>query len=301
MPADPNGLAVAPDLGRVYAGLADGSVAVIDTRAGASTENTVIQKVATGAASADLLDYSAAIHRVFAAAGGSVYSLDAVTGKVMGAYKIGYNLEQPRYDPSNGMLYVTSPDVSTLFQIDPATGAIKNRIALGLCDPKGLAVNSKANLAVVVCRVTVVSVNLGNPSSVTTFLQVRGGDIASYDEAADRYLIAAPTVGGTMGVGVLGGNPIAYKTLVPTDAAGASAVYDEANHVVYTPDVRAGRAGLIGFAIPSGEVLPAVTVPWSSLALVGGLLAAFFLVFFMVGRKADPINRPAPITRRRRA
>src|SRR5512142_2254509 len=38
--SSPNGLALAPDLGRLFAGLADGSVAIIDLKPGSATTDT---------------------------------------------------------------------------------------------------------------------------------------------------------------------------------------------------------------------------------------------------------------------
>jgi hypothetical protein len=78
-------------------------------------------------------------------------------------------------------------------------------------------------------------------------------------------------------------------------------VLDDTNKVVYSPDTRAAKAGLIGFALPTGEVAPPLSVPWSSIAMLGGLLAVIALLLVLVSRKADPVNRPVPTPRRRRA
>ncbi|HYM97019.1 MAG TPA: hypothetical protein VET26_06955, partial [Candidatus Sulfotelmatobacter sp.] len=126
LPASPNGLAVAPDLQRVFAGLSDGSVAIIETEA---TTPTFLRAVQTGGKEADLLDYAAAGHQVFASNGidDTITMLDGSSGAVTNHLKVGYALEQPRYNSADGLLYVTSPDAGALFALDPNSGAIRKK------------------------------------------------------------------------------------------------------------------------------------------------------------------------------
>src|SRR5256885_1757406 len=109
MPASPNGLALAPDIGRLFVGLGNGSVAVVDIN---PTVDRVINEIKTGAKSADLLDYSADRHAVYASNGveGLLTTIDTGTGAVKSQFKLGFALEQPRFNPADGLLYVTSPD-----------------------------------------------------------------------------------------------------------------------------------------------------------------------------------------------
>src|SRR5579859_7328959 len=156
LPASPNGLALAPDLGRLFAGLADGTVAIVDVKPGSSTTGTVVQLATTGGKEADLLDYSSSTHMVYVSNGidGTITTIDAASGDVKAHYKVGYALEQPRFNPVDGMLYVTSPDADALFRIDPASGAIKNKIALGGCMPTGMAINPQTDHALIACRLS---------------------------------------------------------------------------------------------------------------------------------------------------
>jgi DNA-binding beta-propeller fold protein YncE len=119
LPASPNGLALAPDLGRLFVGMGNGSVAVVDI---APTADRVISEIKTGAKSVDLLDYSTGQHAVYASNGveGLLTTIDTNTGAVKAQFKIGFALEQPRFNPADGLLYVTSPDADALFrQLDP--------------------------------------------------------------------------------------------------------------------------------------------------------------------------------------
>ena len=87
----PNGLALAPDLNRLFVGLADGSVAIIDLKPGSATADTVVQTAVTGGKEADLLDYSASTHLVYVSNGidGSITTIDAASGDVKQHYKVG--------------------------------------------------------------------------------------------------------------------------------------------------------------------------------------------------------------------
>jgi len=294
LPASPNGLAVAPDLQRVFAGISTGSLAIIDIDPASPTADNVIKVVATGAKTVDLIDYSPAMHMVFAsnADAGSIATIDATTGMVKAHFAIGHTLEQPRFNPVDGMLYVTSPDANALFKLDPVTGAIKSTIGLGKCGPHGLAINPKLGQAIIACQTFVVRQSLRNISDVEAFGQVSGGDVVTYDAVADRFLVAAPDPAADSAVGIFGGNPIAYLTSVTTGAGGNSAAYDDANHLVYTPDIRPGKAGLAGFEPPRGGIDVISQLP--SLGALAGALAVITLLVLWLARWADPIHRPAP-------
>jgi hypothetical protein len=297
MPAGPNGLALAPNLSRLFVGVGNGSVVVVDTNPTSPTANQMINEVKTGAKSVDLIDYSAARHVVYASNGvaGTLTTVDSGTGEIKGQFQIGFALEQPRFDAADGMLYVTSPDADALFRLDPDDGTVQKKVSLGGCQPTGFAINPKSNQGVIACRNSILSFDLHRDNS-EKFLQQPGGDIVSYDATVDRFLVGAPFKPGQGAVGILGGNPIVYITTVVTGALGKSAAYDEANDVVYTPDNRPNKAGLASFKMPAGG--PGEIPPMSTLIPFGVLLAAIALFFVILGRNADPIRRPEPAPRR---
>jgi YVTN family beta-propeller protein len=294
MPSTPNGLAVAPDLARLFVGLGDGSVAVVDT-----TNGLVIAQVKTGGSGADLLDYGAARQRVYVsnAADGTITSIDTSTNDVKAHFTVGSRLEQPRFNPADSMVYVTSPTADALFQIDPNDGLVKNKYPLGGCQPNGLAINPATNLALIVCKTYVLSWNLKTSKS-EKFSQVLGGDIVNYDAKVDRFLVGSPHLTKPSVIGIFGGNPIIYYSSVVTETHGNSAAYDETNRIVYTPDERTKNPGVASFRLPDK---PVILPQWlSTLITVGtyvGIFAAFALLFLFVTRSADPARRPAPRAR----
>src|SRR5579864_2738720 len=286
--ADPSGLAVAPDRGFVYAGLSDGSVAVIDTMTDA-----LVKEVPTGAKSIDLIEYAAEAHAVFAASGadGTIAKVDAQSLAVAGVFKIGSALEQPRFNPADHLLYVTGSGADALFRLDPNTGRVVDKLPLNGCSPRGLAINPKQDQALIACSSWVLRMDLRNPSDLHAYTQVGGGDVIIYDAAVDRFFVAAPGAQPSE-VAVFGGSPIDYVTSVNTGGLGNSAAYDEASHVVFTPDVIPGRAGLDEFKAPAGDLF--FSIPTSAVALFGGLIAAALVFLFVIGRLADPIRKPVP-------
>ena len=295
LPSSPNGIAVASGLARLFVGLGDGSVAVVDTNNGA-----VIANVKTGQKGADLLDFAAARQRVYVgnAADGIITSIDAGTNEVKAHFVVGFEVEQPRFNPADEMVYVTSPQADALFKIDPSDGLVKNKWPLGGCMPNGLAINPSANLALIVCRTFVLSFNLANGKS-EKFTQVLGGDIVNYDAKVDQFFVGSPHITKPSVVGIFGGDPIAYYSSVVTNAHGNSAAYDETNGIVYTPDERPGKPGVASFRLPDK---PLIVPQWLSNLITAGIfvaiLGAFVLLFVFVSRSADPARRPEPKRKR---
>jgi DNA-binding beta-propeller fold protein YncE len=295
LPAPPNGLALAPDLGRLYAGTADGSVQVLDT-----TTQKLLPEIQTGGKEVDLLDYSASRHELYASYGAagtlaiidtSKNAIDTSKNAISGTVKIGYALEQPRFNPADGMLYVTSPDADALFKVDPATGAIKSKTNFGACQPTGLAINERADQALIACAGWTLGWDL-RTGTAQTFNQASHGDVVRYDPAADRFFVASPGKINTSTVAIFGGSPLAYISSVTTGAGGKAAAYDETNKLVYTTDLRPNQVGVAAFQIPDGT--PALS-SLLSLAPLAILLPLIVVVLFIVGRQADPIKRPEPL------
>jgi DNA-binding beta-propeller fold protein YncE len=299
LPSAPNGLALAPDLGRLYAGTSDGSVQVLDINPSSPTAGKLLPQIQTSGKEVDLIDYSAARHELYASNGadGTLAIIDTGKNAVTGQVKVGYALEQPRFNPADGMLYVTSPDADALFTIDPVTKAIKSKNALGGCQPVGLAINARANQALIACANWTLGWDL-RTSTAQTFNQASRADVVRYDPAADRFLVASPGKINTSTVAIFSGSSVAYISSVVTGAGGKAADYDETNRLVYTTDLRPNRVGLAAFPIPDGA--PTLS-SLMSLAPLAALLPLILLVLFIVGRQADPIRRPEPLLTREEA
>jgi hypothetical protein len=221
-------------------------------------------------------------------------SLDAKTGEIQTHFNVGFALEQPRFNPADGTVYVTSPDAGALYQLEPKDGKTKNRISLGPCGPTGLAINGQSQ-ALIACRKTVTSLDL-RTSTGQTFDQVAGGDVVTYDAQANRFFVASPQKSGSSAVAIFSGNPIDYIASVTT-GPGKSAAYDETNDVVYTQAGDLGYAGIAGFRPPQ---TPQFIYPSDeSIGIFAAVVLVILLLFVMVGRGADPVLRVEPEPRRR--
>src|SRR4029077_17070854 len=170
------------------------------------------------------LDYGANRQRLYVSSNteGKIASIDPATGAVKTHFTVGYAVAQPRYDPVDGMVYATSPDANALFKIDPNDGSVTKIPLGGSCQPTGMAINPKTNIAVIACSSFVVSWDLGHLAA-QTFTQVAGGDGARYAAKVDRFVVASPN---STVVGLFGGNPVDYVASVKTGSHGNSAAYD---------------------------------------------------------------------------
>ena len=291
LPSPPNGLAISSDY-RLYVGMASGSVAMIDINKSSPSLHTVVAEVKTGGTGVDLLDYNGPNHLLLASNGadGSITSIDTLTNEIKDQFKVGSALEQPRFNASDGLIYVTSPDADALIQIDPKDGTIKNTFALGGCNPTGLAINAKSNSAVIACKSYVISRDL-KTDKTEKFAQLVGGDIVNYNATVDRFLVASPHKTRPSVIGIFGGNPIAYISSIAAPGRGNSALLDETNDVVYSPDTRPNQSGVAGSPRPSS--LQGASP--STIAVYAAAAVVFALVFWFVMRKGDPVQRHGPV------
>jgi len=285
--AMPSGLALAADRNRLFAAVEGGKVAVIDTGSG-----HVVDTIAVSHSGVDLLDYSPQTQRLYAGTGdgGEVVTIDTATDKVRLRLAAKAAVGQPRYDPADGMLYVTTPKSDSLVQINPATGNITRTYVIPKCGPAGVAINPTRQLAMLSCGSSVALLNLQTGEHSVTRV-VQGGDIVSYDAAADRFVLASPHGGSDSAVGVFGGNG-EFIGSVAADPNAHAAAFDSAQGLVYAP----GKEGLMTFA-------PAACAPppdW--LRFLGGLsmFAAPMMVLVLIPvlyarrmrRRNDP-SKPA--------
>jgi hypothetical protein len=287
----PNGLAISSDY-RLYAGMASGSVAVIDINKTSPSLHTVVADVPTGGKGVDLLDYNGPNHVLLASNGadGSITWIDTLTNEVKNQFKVGTTLEQPRFNASDSLIYVTSPDADALIQIDPKDGTIKNTLALGGCNPTGLAINAKSNAAVIACKSYVISRDL-KTDKMEKFDQVLGGDIVNYNDKVDRFFVASPHKTHPSVIGMFGGSPITYITSIAAPGGGNSAALDETNDIVYSPDTRPNQSGIAGTPRPTNLHGASPT----TIAVYAAAAVVFAIVFWFVMRSGDPIRRRAPI------
>ena len=254
----PNGLAVAPDLHLVAAALNSGELAIISTDRAAASPFAVLRRIKTGGKTADLVGYDARDHRFFVADpdGGSLYDVDPTGAQQPRAIALAAGMEQPAWDPTSGHVLVAGGTYDGLYEVDPAGDKLLARHDLSSgCQPNGLAINPSSRIALLGCsarayeQVLVWDLKRGKLSRVDR--EVGGGDLASNDPVAHRFHFAATHIAAGPEVAVLDGSTGAYQTAVVLPAAANSAVFDEANRVIYTTDARKGIGGLFQFTVPA--------------------------------------------------
>ena len=286
--AAPHGLAVAPDTHFLYVGLTGGAVAVIDTQDGSPQFMRVVTRIKADPTEIDLLDYNAETKRLYAATGvgGDVIAIDTETNQPIRWYSLHVPIEQPRYDATDGRLYVAVPGNSTLVQIDLANGFTTREYFIKGCGPSGLAINPGRQLAVAACSGSVALIDLRSGAKEVT-RAVPGGDLVTYDAAADSFAVASPHGDMDSVVGVFDGSGTFIGSVAATPKAHAAA-FDAAHGFVYV----AGATGLMSFAPPMCVPPP----DW--LKFLGGvsvfavpLLAAALFLYLYARRRMGRASR----------
>jgi YVTN family beta-propeller protein len=256
-----NGVVVAKNVNKLFAGLNDSNVAIIDL-----TSLNVIAKVNTGGKGrADELDYDPKDKKIYIANSGDgfVTVIDATTNAIIKKIdNLGPALEQPQYDTADGLMYMTSSDQNAVFVFDPVKDVLVRKDVLAvLCNPQGLAINPKTNQALLGCNIGRAG-STGTPLTVAwdlakgvftgVFGQVGAGDSITYSAKTDRFYFGAHNFPRGSTIGIFSGSPIAFLTNVPTGSfTGAkNLAYDETNNLIYTQDALPGEGALFSFTPP---------------------------------------------------
>ena len=256
-----NGVVVAKNVNKLFAGLNDSNVAIIDL-----TTLAVIAKVNTGGKGrADELDYDPKDKKIYVANSGDgfVTVIDAVTNAIIKKFdNLGPALEQPAYNPTDGLMYMTSSDQNAIFVFDPVKDVLVRKDVLAvLCQPQGIAINPKTNQALLGCNTGRAGTS-GTPLTVSwdltkgiflgVFGQVGAGDSITYSAKTDRFYFGAHNNPHGSQIGIFSGAPIAFLTNVPTGSfSGAkNLAYDETNNLIYTQDALPGEGSLFSFTPP---------------------------------------------------
>jgi DNA-binding beta-propeller fold protein YncE len=254
------GVCVAKNVGKVFAGLQASAVAVIDIDPTSPTVDTVVARVEIGGrGTADLIDYDPVHKKVYIAShtDGFFTSIDAVRNVVsMRLEGFGPELEQPRFNPGDGLVYLAGRDENAIHVIDPATDKLVGTYPLAdPCRPNGMAIDPKRG------KMLLVSSNPDKPHTVIwdirthnvveVFNQTGRGDGAIYVPKIDRFLAAHSGFPGGPVVGVFaGGDPVRFVGNVATTRGASWVAYDETNALVYAPAYQDGRAALVSFTLP---------------------------------------------------
>jgi len=257
---DVAGVVVANNVNKVFAGLADSNVAVVDINPSSPTYRTAVAKIDTGGGKdANELDYDPNTKKIFIENKfqGFLSIIDAtnnqVVKKIDGLGNLKGGLEQPRYNPVDKMMYMTAPETNTVDQFDPTANSLVKRWDIGDdCHPQGIGINPTTNQALLLCsnrdKQHLALWDFKAGKVVSTIDQAGAGDQLIYSAKADRYLAAdsnfyrGPSIGIVSGAGK-------FITNVPTAPGAHQVAYDETNKIVYTND-RAPTGGLVSFPLP---------------------------------------------------
>src|SRR5947209_7814031 len=104
------GVCIAKDLNKVFVGLSGSGVAVIDIDPASPAVDTMTARISTGGTgNADLIDYDPVHKKVYIANRNENFlaSIDAVNNQLLKKIEgLGGGLEQPRFNPGDGMVYL---------------------------------------------------------------------------------------------------------------------------------------------------------------------------------------------------
>jgi hypothetical protein len=256
------GVCVAKDLDKLFVGVSQSRLCVIDIDPASPTVDTVVATVDTGGVGAvDLLEYVPSLRKVYAAnrADGFLAIVDAVSNTLLKTIDgLSGGIEQPRFYPANGMIYLTGNTGNVLYQIDTATDTLVNTFELeDDCHPNGMAINPETGMALLACN------NRADPHTVFFDLQAGNidsvvqdsgaGDGAIYDAAINRYFFAASNYRDGPIMGVYADNPVRLIANVPTAHMASWVAYDRTHRLVYAPAVREGQPALVSFSLDDVE------------------------------------------------
>jgi YVTN family beta-propeller protein len=256
----PNGVSTAPNVKKVFAGLNDSTLAIIDVDPASASADTVIARLNTGGEMrADEMDYDPVDRKLYVANSGDkfVTVIDAVRNTIIKRIDgLGEALEQPRYNAADGMMYLAGSGDNVLYKFNPVTDVLVKVYAVGDdCHPNGLAINPAANQALLGCSNRsgydhAAIWDFSQERVVALFLQVRTGDGAIYDAVVNRYFFASQSNARGPAMSVFVGDPAAFLTNVKTATGAGTVAYDETNRMVYGPNRTVGEAGIVGFKLP---------------------------------------------------
>ena len=292
-----HGLAVAPDLHKIFVGEDGGGIGVIEGDPTSKKVDTLLSTIKTPAKKAvDLLGYDPVDHLLFAGSpdDGFLSQVDAIRNLYLKNLPLGSGLEQPRYNPGDGLLYLTNMTKDLVYAIDPQKLTVVKQWPVGMtCSPMGMDINPATGEAMFGCSSPKIAYtllwSLREGKVIGTFNQVADADQVVFDPSQARFLAAGASNGKTA-IAVFGGHPVKYQALMLTHADSRAVAYDGANRVVYTPDRKRGQEGLISFAMPKPEAqLPSFITPLAYLLV----LVALGAIVWLYGRRRERARRLA--------
>lgn len=242
------GILIAPDLKKVFGGSPNGMV-IVDADPSSATYGATLNTIYLGPGGTDELDYDPIDHKVYVTdvADQTVASVDAIHNTLIKTFPNlpETQLEQPRYNPGDGFMYMSWRATNQIAKFDPRTDTLVSVTPIGVpCTPSGIAIKPTTNLAMIGCRPQIVFWDLKTNSMASASPKSGGADQVIYNAHADRFFAAGSGYhrGPVMGIFDGSGN---FITNIPTTSVSHEVGYDQTNGVVYTIG-----GGLIWFKPP---------------------------------------------------
>ncbi|GAC1365997.1 MAG: hypothetical protein NVSMB32_09980 [Actinomycetota bacterium] len=255
----PNGIVLATDLHKLFVGSDAGALIVIDVDPRSPSAYTVVATLPFENAKgpSDLIEYSSKLGRVWLTNpdDGFLNVIDAHTYRLVTQIPNLGLIDQPRYDPGDGMLYVSGTGRNSIIRIDPVTNRVVDEAPIPVtCEPHGLAIDPRTNLGVIGCNDRddrrALSWNFTTNRMVNSFDQAGGGDAVVFDPVSAHFYFASNGYNPPE-VAVFSSSPTpVFLTGVPTSSKSKTVAYDQNQRLIYTWDGRHREAGLWAFPDP---------------------------------------------------
>jgi hypothetical protein len=252
VPGGAAGILIATDIQKVFAGTPNGMV-IVDADPNSATYGTTLNTIYLGKGGTDELDYDPVTKKVYVTDVGDriVASVDAVHNSLVKTFTDlpESQIEQPRYNPTDGFMYMSWRATNKIAKFDPRTDTLVSVTDVGVpCTPSGFAIKPTTNLAMLVCRAVpgpgMVFWNLTTNTLDHTVGNVTGSDGGIYNAKMDRFFAADSRWhrGPVMAMFDGSGN---FITNVPTTIQSHQVGFDQTNRVVY-----ALGGGLVSCKVP---------------------------------------------------
>ncbi len=205
-PSCPSGIQVAPDLRKLLVTDRGSRVFIYDISATATPQTPLATLILpNGASGADELEYDPVNHRAYVANGSGhfpppigtlqVSVADVAANVMLGAIVIPtVSLEQPRFNPVDGMVYQVDSGRNLLLRIDPTQGTVGAVVAsfpipCPVSGPTGLDIDPLTNVGLVGCGAgdPTPILDLGTGNVLQTFPQLGGEDGLYFNNNTRRW------------------------------------------------------------------------------------------------------------------
>jgi len=254
----PDGVLVIPGDNLAWVGDSPGSIKAVNLKSGA-----IVASLTNGGKNrADELAYDPKDHLIVIANNADdppfITFISTTSRKVVGkiTYTSAGGLEQPAYDPENGMFYqnvVSSKENpgGAVDKIDPKTMKVVATYPLTECKPAGLALGPQHHLAVGCsgdaiddgAHAQTIIIDDTDGHVVATITEVGGSDEVWYNPGDNRYYTASRSMTSngmkdgkpTPVVGVIDAGTNKWITNIPSGKNAHSVAVDPRNNRVYVP------------------------------------------------------------------